>query len=341
MEIFVICIIYIGILLYLANLQDLTRQPSPWVTLMMMGLPLQMLYLGIAAAMFVTNTVIALGFGLLSALIAALGFGVIHSAQVRQVIVRLTTGHMFQHVESSKTTEEEKVKDVHQLDSAVHIVALLLALFLLMYNFSSFVIAGGTAGVAKTFDTETPALILALTNGVLNLFVALLGVGLFIRRNEYQMLARLGLRWPTRSDLMVGLVSAVVLVLVVFGMTSLLSAITPSEVLEQQYAAVEMINAPLAASLLIALLSAIIYGTSEEILYRGAIQPIFGLVPTAILFTLTHLQYLFTPAMLIIFIVGIALGLLRQRLSTTAAIVAHIVYNVLPFIVMLLLGGNA
>jgi uncharacterized protein len=309
---------------------------------LMMGLPLQMLYLGISAAVFLPNTAVAIGFGVLSGLMSALGFGVIHSERVRHIVARLTTPHMFKHVATTTETDEDKEKLSSQSDvSAVHIVAILLALFLLIYNFSSFVIVGGTAGIAKTFDTETPPLLLALTNGILNLFVAALGVGLFIRRNEYQTLARLGLRWPTRADILTGLVVAVALVLVVFAMTSILSAITPPEVFEQQYAAVEVVNAPLSASILIALLSAIIYGTTEEILYRGAIQPIFGLIPTVILFTLTHLQYLFTPAMLIIFIVGLALGLLRQRLSTTAAIVAHIVYNVLPFVVLLVLGGNA
>lgn len=344
MEVFIVSLIYIVVLLYLANVQDLTRQSSPWITLMMMGLPLQMLYLGITAAMFIENTVAALAFGLMAAVFTGLGFGVIHSAAIRQMIARLTTPHMFQPVQTTdaQTNEEDKQKITSSEDaSKVHTVAVLLALFLLMYNFASFAMAGGISGVAEAIDTETPPLLLALTNGVLNVFVALLGVGLFIRRNEAQVLARLGLRWPTRSDLLMGILAAIALVFLVMGATNLLSAITPPEVMEQQYAAVELINEPLSASILIALLSAIIYGTTEEILYRGALQPIFGLLPTTIIFSLTHLQYLLTPAMLIIFIVGLALGLLRQRLSTTASIVAHIVYNVLPFVLLLLLGGNA
>jgi membrane protease YdiL (CAAX protease family) len=65
----------------------------------------------------------------------------------------------------------------------------------------------------------------------------------------------------------------------------------------------------------------------EEIAFRGALQPIFGLWPTTILFALIHIQYTLTPATLIIIAVGLGLGWLRRKFNTTAAILGHFLYN--------------
>ena len=65
----------------------------------------------------------------------------------------------------------------------------------------------------------------------------------------------------------------------------------------------------------------------EEIAFRGALQPIFGLWPTAVFFALTHVQYTLTPATLLIVGVALGLGWLRKRFNTTAAIVAHFAYD--------------
>ena len=71
----------------------------------------------------------------------------------------------------------------------------------------------------------------------------------------------------------------------------------------------------------------------EEIAYRGALQPVFGLWPTAIVFALTHAQYTLTPAWLIILGVAVVFGWLRQQYGTVAAMLAHFVYNFVPLAV--------
>jgi len=65
----------------------------------------------------------------------------------------------------------------------------------------------------------------------------------------------------------------------------------------------------------------------EEIAFRGALQPVFGLWPTALFFALVHIQYTLTPAALIIFGVALGLGWLRRRYNTTTSIVAHFLYD--------------
>ena len=76
----------------------------------------------------------------------------------------------------------------------------------------------------------------------------------------------------------------------------------------------------------------------EEIFMRGALQPIFGIGLTSAFFALLHTQYLLTPTFGFIFLVGVVLGLIRRNVGTTAALLAHFVYNVAPFILAMLIG---
>jgi len=78
---------------------------------------------------------------------------------------------------------------------------------------------------------------------------------------------------------------------------------------------------------------AILSSAGEEIFFRGALQPIFGLWVSSALFTLVHAQYGLSPELLILFFVSIGFGLLRMRFNTTAAIIAHASYNFAPFLI--------
>ena len=62
-------------------------------------------------------------------------------------------------------------------------------------------------------------------------------------------------------------------------------------------------------------------------LFRGAIQPRFGILFTSILFAITHLQYALSPATLLILIIGLVLGVLRRHFGTWTAIFTHFGYN--------------
>jgi uncharacterized protein len=68
-------------------------------------------------------------------------------------------------------------------------------------------------------------------------------------------------------------------------------------------------------------------GIGEELLFRGALQPRFGLGITTLLFTVGHVQYELSPALLSVFVIGLVLGIIRQRYNTTVAIIIHAAYN--------------
>ena len=69
-------------------------------------------------------------------------------------------------------------------------------------------------------------------------------------------------------------------------------------------------------------------GIGEEITLRGALQPRLGLFTTSLLFGALHVQYSWF-GIGVIFLLGLVLGAIRSRTTTTVAIVVHVLYDVL------------
>jgi membrane protease YdiL (CAAX protease family) len=68
-------------------------------------------------------------------------------------------------------------------------------------------------------------------------------------------------------------------------------------------------------------------GLGEETLFRGAVLPRFGLILTSIFFALIHSQYGITLSTLVVFLLGLVLGLERLRYNTSTAMITHATYN--------------
>jgi uncharacterized protein len=69
-------------------------------------------------------------------------------------------------------------------------------------------------------------------------------------------------------------------------------------------------------------------GIGEEAVFRGALQPRYGILIPSLLFTMLHgPQYGFNVALLGLLGVSIILGLLRKHLNTTAAMITHALFN--------------
>jgi uncharacterized protein len=94
---------------------------------------------------------------------------------------------------------------------------------------------------------------------------------------------------------------------------------------------------PLSA-VLFALLIGVGAGLGEETLFRGAVQPVFGIPATSFLFASMHVQY--GPSLLLgyVFLLSIGLGLLRRYINTTASFLAHASYNTLSILALYLLS---
>ncbi|MGB3327976.1 MAG: CPBP family intramembrane glutamic endopeptidase [Thermomicrobiales bacterium] len=70
-------------------------------------------------------------------------------------------------------------------------------------------------------------------------------------------------------------------------------------------------------------------GVGEEILFRGAIQPRYGIVLASLTWTLLHAQYGLSFVLVGLFGIGILLGFIRKFMGTTAAMITHGLYNVI------------
>jgi membrane protease YdiL (CAAX protease family) len=223
--------------------------------------------------------------------------------------------------------------------SIVHTTAIVLTLLIIVVQINTFIIAGGADALASSNEGAKISILdlfFELSQRIVQIAAAFLGVGLAIRRTLPQSLKRLGLRMPTQEDLGYGFLIgfAMIVGLIIFGifMTILF---TPDQ-LEQQNEASRNV-AESYATIPLAFTIALSAGIAEEIFFRGALQPVFGNVLTSVFFTLLHVQNLLTPGMIVIFGVSLTLGWLRDKQGTTSAMIAHFVYDFTQLFILTIL----
>jgi membrane protease YdiL (CAAX protease family) len=215
--------------------------------------------------------------------------------------------------------------------SPVHSLALLLTGYLIG-NTALTLSQGGLDGLAET--AEPVAIGFVVLSELLFAIVALLGVGFLIRRRGGRLLERLGLETPQPLHWLAGvvLIGALVVFQAVAGLIWALLNPDQTELLDT-------INSLLLQNVDTAwewFLLALAAGVGEELLFRGALQPVLGLGLTSVLFALIHVQYGFTPFLLVVLILAVVLGLIRRYFSTTIAIFVHVGYDfVLGLLVLL------
>jgi membrane protease YdiL (CAAX protease family) len=210
--------------------------------------------------------------------------------------------------------------------SALHTTALVLILLLISSNLITFFLAGGIQGMANSISEDGIAFSEVLFQQFLWILASALGVGLFTRRTLSAVLERLKLRLPTLSDIGAGVLAAIGAYILAILIALAWAMFSSPEQFAEQTAASQQITAAI-GSLPLAFAIAVAVAIGEEVLFRGALQPIFGNLLTSIFFAIIHTQYALTPATAIIFFVSLLFGWLRQRYSTTSAIIAHFVYN--------------
>jgi membrane protease YdiL (CAAX protease family) len=206
--------------------------------------------------------------------------------------------------------------------SPVHSLALILSVYLISYM-TLLLSQGGLSGLA---DSAEPApLFSVILQGLLFVLVAMFGVGFIIRRRGRELAHRLGLERPTLKQLAVAVGLILVLVLLQACAGLVWGYLNPdqSELIEEVSAVLFTEIDTVWEWLFLALAT----GISEEVLFRGAIQPALGLGFTSVLFALIHIQYGFTPVTLFIVLLAIVLGLVRRYYSTTITIFIHVGYN--------------
>lgn len=214
-------------------------------------------------------------------------------------------------------------------DSPIQMAALVLCLYLVANTLLTYLAAGGPSGISEAVRNQESEMIepssLLIQMSIFVMF-GFLGAGFGQRRNLPSALGRLGLRAPTPREVAVGVSMAIGLLFINFVGISTWIAVTPPEVVEQQIQVTQVFSRSL-DTLFVGFLVAFTAAVGEEIAFRGALQPAFGILLTSVVFAVAHVQYTLTPLSLIIFALSIGLGYLRKQYNTTAAIVAHFLYN--------------
>jgi uncharacterized protein len=175
--------------------------------------------------------------------------------------------------------------------------------------------------------TVSPAMLLGLwTQQILMAIWAVIGVGWLARRSFAGSLDRLAIRLPRGREVLVGVGGGFLGVftsMVVAGVASALGYGIDPDVQSLNEALLGPIFRSLPGILTIGFAAAL----GEETLFRGALQPRFGIVITTILFAITHNQYGLSLSTVVVFFAGLIFALLRRRFNTTTSMIAHATYN--------------
>ena len=183
--------------------------------------------------------------------------------------------------------------------------------------------------VAPSVDVTAVSVPELVAQAVTFVLISYLGVGVLISRTVPSATQRLGLQVPTLRQTVIALALVFVLYLSSTISTILTGLIQPElyKELEQGLLLPEQVST-FSGALILGLFVGLSTGIGEEVFFRGAIQPRYGIIFTSLVFALFHVQYGgLSLVMLDMFLSGIVFGLERQRMNTTTAIITHLVFN--------------
>ncbi|HEX2108501.1 MAG TPA: CPBP family intramembrane glutamic endopeptidase [Rubrobacteraceae bacterium] len=220
-------------------------------------------------------------------------------------------------------------------------LALWLFVVVLANNAVSFLIFTQEPDVSRLFPGGRLSPGTILTSQLPFVAVALFGVGLGVRRSPRETLARLGYGPISSKQLGVVVLFIGAALAVSVAADALFAELQPDlyrKVGELSDSLFNPVGLSPFSAVLFGLLIGVGAGLGEETLFRGAVQPVLGILPTSILFASMHVQY--GPSLLLgyVFLLSIGLGLLRGRINTTASFLAHAGYNSLAIILAYFFG---
>jgi len=161
--------------------------------------------------------------------------------------------------------------------------------------------------------------------------LAYVSVGTGLRRKFAESNLRLGLARPTVRIVSIAL-GFVFIAMFVNGLGGALTALfqpdTSSEIQKSLQELTGDVQSPLGALIL-----GVSAGVGEELFFRGALQPKFGLFLTSVCFALLHTNYGFSFVTLGVFGMGIVFGLMRKRYGTVAPMITHGVVNLIAVLI--------
>ncbi len=163
------------------------------------------------------------------------------------------------------------------------------------------------------------------------ILLAVCGAGIFISRKPLEVLRRLGLVKPKLWQVGVGIAG----IFMTFAYDWLWSYYTHgqeglgyADKLSHYNEGTFVGGASAGAAAGVASATGICAGFGEEILIRGALQPVFGIIPAAFMHGVLHGQFAHAPLLIVqVFGWSALMGIIRRYTNTTTTIITHVGFN--------------
>ncbi|SFI67090.1 CPBP family intramembrane glutamic endopeptidase [Thermoflavimicrobium dichotomicum] len=209
----------------------------------------------------------------------------------------------------------------------VHTIALSLSMTIFIQLFFYLGIGLETLSQIEPVQSLGSTLSSIWSQDLLFVLISFVGVGWLTRRNSKETIKRLGLEKPTLQIILLALLIGVCFSYLaqLLEFIAVKAGITGDPHVNKL---TEKMLGPLFTSTIGILTLGLAAALGEELIFRGALQPRFGLVYTAILFTFTHANYGFSLSTFIVLVFALALGLLRKYYHTTFTMIVHATYNI-------------
>lgn len=213
--------------------------------------------------------------------------------------------------------------------SFVHVLALVMVIAITLLPMVPLMATGTppllSPSVLQSLDlmrTGTPETIRLFTYSLFwTIFGSFMMVGLFLKRDLQQALKRLALVLPTAIQVLIALVLALTMVVAFSIIDEAIRAFW--EMMGWQTTDPELVMTLFESALtpLGALVLSISAGVGEELAVRGVLQPRFGMI---------------WPSLLSVFLAGMAFAFLRKYTNTSTCAIAHTVYDLVLFILVMM-----
>ena len=156
--------------------------------------------------------------------------------------------------------------------------------------------------------------------------MAIVGVGWLARRSFGDTFRRLAIVKPSVKQVLAGVGLGIAMGAVISVVEVLLSKAGIAGDADVAKLSEQLLG-PLTQSAFGVITLGVAAAIGEESIFRGALLPRFGLIFATLLFALLHSTYGFSLATLIVFGVGLVLGIVRLRANTTTSMLVHAFYN--------------
>lgn len=232
-------------------------------------------------------------------------------------------------------------------ESFIHTIALVLVTSITLLSFLPLIvlatpaitsISSAMSEQGQSFSLRSPdGMLLDEVYGLLWLLpAAVVAVGYGLRRNFRQTLDRLGLHKPSWFQVWSGLGCAAALVVAVGllspGIEWVWQALGwPSTDSESFLQLAEHFFSPLGAVVI-----GVTAGLGEELVFRGVLQPRLGLWLSNLFFTSVHAFQYNWDTLILIFLLGMVFGIVREKSNTTTCAIVHGAYDFLLIMAIVL-----